>query len=191
MPAPTNPGLGNLDPAQIFQRSFDESMDRLRVDAAVHASIPPSEIAVEIDAATGDNIAIADPVSGLMANVETVGGKASLDVQVMGGSITGAFTPSGLRIALKNTTMDVTDVATPLPAVAIANRNAITIRNLSLVDTVYIGNLNVTADRILGNTSGGELGPNESWNVDITDSIVLYGRTEAGKTARIKIMELS
>lgn len=37
------------------------------------------------------------------------GDKVALDVNVLAGTLTGTFTPSGLRTAFRNTTMDVTD----------------------------------------------------------------------------------
>ena len=47
-----------LDDRQIFQRSFDETTDRLRVDAEVTATFGTVEVV--IDAKSGDNIAISD-----------------------------------------------------------------------------------------------------------------------------------
>lgn len=105
--------------------------------------------------------------------------------------VTGQFTFSGLSLAIKTTTLLVTDVATPLPAVALAQRNAISIQNKDTVNTVYIGNSDVTADSIIGTTSGLELGPTGYYGLDITDQIVLYARCEAGKTAILKITEVA
>jgi hypothetical protein len=88
--------------------------------------------------------------------------------------------------------MQVTDTATLLPAAALADRNAISIVNLSGADTLYIGEAaTVTADRALGVTAGWEVGPGESFNVDITDDIAIYGVAEAGKTITIKVLEIS
>ena len=104
---------------------------------------------------------------------------------------TGTFSFSGLKDSFRITTMDVTDSATLLPAVALTNRNALSIANLSGADTLYIGKNTVTADRVTGTTSGWEIGPNENMNLDITDDIVIYGIAEAGKTIQIKIFEIA
>lgn len=107
------------------------------------------------------------------------------------GPITGTFTPGGLSTALRVTTMNVTDVATALPAVPLASRVAIKVTNLHATEVLYIGDATVTADRVIGITAGDEVGPGESFNVDITDSVILYGRAEAGETILVKIMEIS
>lgn len=39
MPIPTNANRSNLDQTQIFQRAFDESTDRLRVDADIFIDV--------------------------------------------------------------------------------------------------------------------------------------------------------
>lgn len=53
-----NPNRSDLDQQQIIQRAFDESKDRLRVDAEISASIiAPPGLEVSISA-TDDNIAI-------------------------------------------------------------------------------------------------------------------------------------
>lgn len=103
----------------------------------------------------------------------------------------GTFRQSGLSIAFWPTCMDITDVATPLPAAPLASRNSMKITNLSPTDTLYVGNSDVTADRALGNTAGDEVGPGESYQLDITGDIILYGRCESGKTIRVKIVELA
>lgn len=123
-----------------------------------------------------------------------VGDKHALDVNVLGGSstVTGEISVSGLRIGGRNTTMNVTDTATKLPAVPFPDRNSMSITNLSGIDTVFIGfDSSVTADRVIGITSGAELGPNEGMNFDLTDEVEIWGITETGKTVMIKIMEVA
>lgn len=106
------------------------------------------------------------------------------------GAITGSVTPAGLRIAGRNTCMNVLNTATLLPAVALANRNAMAITNLSS-EVLYIGfDTSVTANQAIGNNAGWEIGPNEGFNIDITNNIPLYGIVPIGP-ALIKIMELS
>jgi len=102
----------------------------------------------------------------------------------------GDFTPSGLKTNFRITTMNVTSTATALPVTALANRNSMSIHNLSTTDILYIGNSGVTADRNNGTTSGWEIETQEVFNTDVTDSIVIYGRT-SGATIQIKIIELA
>lgn len=105
---------------------------------------------------------------------------------------TGTFTLSGLQNGGRVTTMTVGDTAIPLPATPLAARNAISIRNLSSTDKLYIGySTAVTADRVVGVTSGDEIDPDAGFNVDITDEVILYGICESGKSVMIKVHELS
>lgn len=55
----TSGSISKLDANQVLRLSYDEQNNRLRVAATVVASI--GDIDVHIDAADGDNIAIADP----------------------------------------------------------------------------------------------------------------------------------
>lgn len=61
-----NPHRTRLDFNQIFQRAFDESEDRLRVDATATIITPP-DLQVAINA-TDDSIAIGDGVNQLAIN---------------------------------------------------------------------------------------------------------------------------
>jgi hypothetical protein len=99
---------------------------------------------------------------------------------------------SGLFTAMVVTTKDVTDVASALPLVALADRNSITISNLSTTETLFISSsASVAANRVNGTTAGHEIGPLESFNINITDAIVLFGIAETGKTIKIKVMEVA
>lgn len=51
--------VSKLDAPQIIRQAYDETNNRIRVDAAVSATI--GTLDVIIDASSGDNIAIADP----------------------------------------------------------------------------------------------------------------------------------
>jgi hypothetical protein len=105
------------------------------------------------------------------------------------GSVSGSFIPSGLNEAIRVTTMDIGTSALTLPASALSNRNHIKVTNHDEVATLYIGNSNVTADRVIGTTSGDEVPPGESWHMDITDDIVIYGIST--QTIRVKIVEVA
>lgn len=80
MPTPNlNPGQGLLDSEQILQRSFDETKDRLRTDGTFTGTIE-AEVSVEIDAADGDNIAIANQTG---TNFLDVNADGSLNVTLV------------------------------------------------------------------------------------------------------------
>jgi hypothetical protein len=104
---------------------------------------------------------------------------------------TGTYTPTGLKTGLKITTMEITDVATPIPLAAFNQRNSISIYNKDSVNTVYVGPSNVTADTVIGTTSGWEMDAGSYLNFDITDSIIIYAICESGKTAIIKVLEIA
>lgn len=72
MPAPVNPNRSLLDSQQILQRAFDESADKIRTDATITGSFT-GDIHSEIDAADGDNIAIADQSGSNYLNINADG----------------------------------------------------------------------------------------------------------------------
>lgn len=184
------PPISRLDYEQVIPLVLDEAERRLRVDAEVTAIIAgPQEVIISAD---DDSIRLGGTggASDLITST-TIGLKHSLDVNVAGGTISGDFTPSGLKVAIKITTMNITDVATPIPAVPLAGRNALVITNKNTNDVLYTGPSNVTADTVIGITSGHEINPQEGFNLDIQDDIILYGRAETGKTILIKVTELA
>lgn len=81
-----NPGddnyLSQRDPGQVLRAAFDDNTKRLRTDAVISAQ--SIDIEVEIDAADGDNIAIASQDGSNFANINPDG---SLDVNVVGGEL--------------------------------------------------------------------------------------------------------
>lgn len=118
MPIPTNPHLSDLDQTQILQRSFDESTDRLRVDADLTVDSVVVEVEldyhndsvaigdpstdgilkiypngsidanVEVDAADGDNIAISDGTNTLAINPD---GSINVTVEHLVNSVISIF----------------------------------------------------------------------------------------------------
>ena len=116
------------------------------------------------------------------------GNKVAADVNVMNDI---GVTFSGLALAMKVTTMHVTDIANQIPATPLAKRNAIAITNLDSVNTIYLGPSTVTTGRTLGTTCGWEVGPNETFNVDITDGIEIYAIADSGVTVLTKVLELA
>lgn len=106
-------------------------------------------------------------------------------------NFSGTIRPSGLNVGFRITTMEIGDTATAIPTSPFSQRNSLSVVNLSDNDVLYIGNSDVTADRVLGTTSGWEVNPAESFNVDITDSIILYGIAPTGKTITVKVIEIA
>lgn len=118
-------------------------------------------------------------------------GRLHVKVDEITGNLEGQFSPTGLKVAIKTTTADITDTATTLPLISLTGRNSMVIHNKSVSETLYIGNSDVTADSVLGTTSGHEVLPGETFAIDITDQIVLYGIAPTGKTIRVKITEVA
>lgn len=77
MPVPTNPNRSDLDQTQILQRSFDESADRLRVDADI--SIDSATVIVETSYTT-DSMAIGDPNTD---NILKINADGSIDANTI------------------------------------------------------------------------------------------------------------
>lgn len=183
-----NPTPSKLDFQQIFQRVMDESEDRLRVNVGADINID-GEMEVSISHLT-DSIRIGDGLQ--LVTTTSVGGDVGLDVNLIGGVVSGTFSPTGLKVAFKVTTADITDTASQLPLTPLTGRNSMVIHNLSSTDTLFIGpSSSVTADRVLGTTSGHEVFPGETFAIDITNAVILYGIAPAGKTIRVKISEVA
>ncbi len=104
----------------------------------------------------------------------------------------GEITPSGLNTEGKNTTIDIGDTYAKLPSTPLNDRNALSIHNTSTTDILYIGfDSNVTADNVLGNTSGRQLGTGQVMNFDVTNNVEIYAIAPTGKTIRVHLMELA
>jgi len=105
-------------------------------------------------------------------------------------SATGTFSPTGLNIDQRITTMVVGDSALPLPAVPLAGRNELVIHNKG-PEVLYIGKSNVTADTVVGTTSGFEIVSGGFQNISITENVVMYGICESGKSTTVKVWEIA
>lgn len=97
--------------------------------------------------------------------------------------------PQGLKGQWIITTILVTDVQTPLPATPLTDRNFVYIENTEPSKEVWVGPSGLTADRVVGTTSGKKLDPDESVKFDFKDNLLVYGRCEAGKTAIVRVIE--
>lgn len=96
-----NPNRGLLNQEQILQRAFDEAQDKLRVDSSISINEIQGEVSVEIDAADGDNIALANADGSKKVTVTTIGSKEALDVNVANLDIT-VSTPTIVNINIPN-----------------------------------------------------------------------------------------
>lgn len=192
----------HLDKNQITQRVFEESQDRLRVDATV--SLEPGAIVItDLD----DSIAIGDG-TGTHATITTIGPKKGLDVNMIN-PMEVIIDASNDSIAIENaagtalvinadgstnidtslkiggviTEMTMTTSWQALPATPLANRKALVIQNYSGVEMKvnYTNSVGYVGMKI---KDGGE----RSYN--LAPGIIMYGRATAG-TAAIAVEEVA
>lgn len=185
MAAVTNPsGQSQLSQEQILQRTFDETTDKLRTDASFSGSFE-GDLDVEIDAADGDNISLANPDGSKRVGVTTDpdNNKNGLDVNVINQL---RSEPTGLNTAIKTSAIFVTDVPVKVPSVALVDRNTMSIRVMG-ADTVYFGGYLVTVN------NGYPKFQFEEIIADIKDStaVDIWAVCETGKTSELRIMEIA
>lgn len=174
-----NPFPSHLDAPQIIKRAFDEMNDRIRVDAVINLSSASIEIS-DVD----DSIKIGDGSGSLFATLTAIGPDVGLDVNVIGGVVSGTFIPTGLMTAVKSQAFTVTDVAAKVPTTALTNRNGISIRVWG-APVVYFGNSSVTV------AQGYPKQFREEIIIDITDDIDLWAVCASGETSELRIMEVA
>lgn len=169
----------NLDANQVIQHVYDESTQTLRTQATATIITPP-QLQVLIDASE-DSVRLGD--GSKLNTLTTVSGKNGVDVNVLN---TLTSSPSGLSTGLKTSRVIITDVAQKVPATALANRNAISIRVLG-INTVYFGNSTLTT------SNGYPKFQYEEITADIKDnaSVDIYAVCEAGRTCEIAILEIA
>lgn len=126
MPTPPNPNYSDLDQHQIFQRAFDESIDRLRVDAV--ASIDPGSMEVVITH-VDDSIRIGDGTDIMAVNAD-----GSINVS--------AVISSGSKVIITDGTDDL----------SINADGSINVTNISGTVSLPTG-ASTSALQVIGNTS--------------------------------------
>lgn len=179
-----NPTPSLLDPGQIIKRVFDKDNDAIRTDASVSIV---GDIQVDISAADGDNISLNSADGTMPVGVTAVGGQNGLDVNIIGGVVSGTFSPTGLTIGMATTLITITDVATPIPGSPLTNRNGLSARVMG-TNTVYFGNSSVDS------ASGYPKFQFEEITIDIrsmTSNTELYGICESGKTCDVRVFEVA
>ena len=82
MAADFNPSIQFLHTTEIFQHIYNSSIERIRVDSNASVSIS-GVVQVQISAAAGDNIALANQDGSLFVGVTTVSGQNGLNVNVL------------------------------------------------------------------------------------------------------------
>jgi len=107
------------------------------------------------------------------------------------GSIESA--PVGLSKDFLVTTFIVGDTETKLPPTPLLDRNFMVLINQSETETIYIGKTGVTSGNAIGSSSGMDVPPSETFNIAIKGNVEvqLYAITESGKTAKVKVVEVS
>lgn len=106
-----------------------------------------------------------------------IGGHTGLDVVVIGGVVSGNFTPQGLTTAGLVTVLNIDDTQWyEAPPTALANRNNISIQNQSTNGGTMIWNYSASAP----STAGFQVGPGSSRSLSITGSIPVYIRMLSG-----------
>lgn len=159
------------DANQVLKIAHDIPSDSLKV------KLVGGEISIS---ATDDSIRIGDGVD--LVTTTTVGADVGLDVNVIGGNVV----VNGLKSGLKTSVITVSDVATPIPAVALVNRNSLSIRVWG-PNRVFFGDATVTA------TTGYPKLQFEEIHLDIQDdaAVEMYAICSAGQTCEIRIMEIA
>lgn len=178
--------MSQLDAGQIIKSVYDEN-GKIRVAAEVTANISAAQEVV-IDS-QDDSIAVGD-AAGNLVTTTNVGPDVGLDVNIIGGVVSGEFSATGLSTGLKTQEIIITDVATKIPGIPLADRNGMSVRIWNPLDTsivVYIGSSTVTANNGYPKLHGEEI------TLDIKENaaVELYGICETGKTAKVRILELA
>lgn len=116
----------------------------------------------------------------------TIGPDFGLDVNVIGGVVSGDFSVSGLSIGIKTTVFTVTDTPSIVPATAFADRNTMSVRVWG-ANTVYFGGSTVTA------ANGYPKKYLEEISMDIKDDVAvnLYAVCASGQTSEVRIIEIA
>lgn len=132
--------ITELDSQQVLKYAYDQATQSLRTSGSANITAT-GDIAVSIDHVS-DSIAIG--TTAQLFTGTTVGSDHGLDVNVIGGSISGTLNPVGLKDGLATTAITITDTPIKVPPVSIiATQNSISVRVWG-ANTVYFGNSGVT-----------------------------------------------
>lgn len=174
-----NPKPSLLDPGQIIKRVFDDDNDEIRVNASISMGNTTQEVVIS---QTDDSIAIGD--GSTLYSGTTIGSDYGLDVNIIGGVVSGNFTSSGLTTGLQSYVVTVTDSPTAIPV--ISGQNGVSIRVWG-ASTVYFGNSSV------GSNNGYPKKQYEEIVLDIKDvtAVRIYGVCSAGQTCDVRVLAIA
>ena len=171
--SPSSFTMSELDFAQIIKKVYDRDNEALRTTLTAGD--------LTISAAT-DSIRLGD--GSLLNTITTVDSKNGIDVNLIGGVVSGTFTPTGLNTAVKASRVLITDVLTAIPLSSLLNRNGCSFRVIGAA-TVYFGDATVTA------ATGYPKFTTEEIILDMTDDVVIYAICDAGLTSEVAILEVA
>lgn len=127
-----------LDSQQVLRYSYDETIQGLRTSATATISAT-GDLQVSIDNTT-DSIAIG--TSAQLFTGTASGSKFGMDVNILGGTITGELNPVGLKNLFSSSGMIVGPTPVMLPSVS--GQNSMSVRVWG-ANPVYFGNSSVAA----------------------------------------------
>jgi hypothetical protein len=130
--------ITQLDANQVLKYAYDDALQALRTSATAVISAT-GDLAVEIDHTT-DSIAIG--TSAQLFTGTASGSSFGLDVNILGGTITGELNPVGLKNLFSSSGMIVGPTAVMLPSVS--GQNSMSVRVWG-ANPVYFGNSSVAA----------------------------------------------
>ena len=125
-----------------------------------------------------------------LAQVQTgtvIGNKVAADVNLLGGSVTGTFEPTGLSTNVKTSVVTVTDVPALVTPTPLADRNAMSIRIWG-AETVYFGE-----DPTVSSANGYPKTTLEELALDIKENpaMEIWAVCESGQTSELRVLELA
>ena len=107
---------------------------------------------------------------------------------IIPGTVEGSFTPRGLKDFVVRT-ISIDDTATQIPTTDLTETDAVSIHNKG-TSILYIGPTDtVTADSVVGTTSGWEVPPGGYVGFDLRETAEIWAICETGKSVIVKIME--
>lgn len=173
-----NPKYSLLDPGQIIKRVYDEDNDVIRTTGSGGGGGPIECIISQED----DSISIGDGTT-LFTGTD-VGSDHGLDVNIIGGVVSGTFTPTGLKDGVQVYVITVTDSPTLIPF--IADQNGISMRIWG-ANTIYFGPSTLTA------ATGYPKLTKEEISIDIQNNAntQLYAVCDTGLTCELRVFALA
>jgi len=91
-----------------------------------------------------------------------------------------------LDYGIKTTVVTITSSITSIPATALSGRKSLLIKNLDTTTTIFIGNIDCTADET--STGGFPLAYHETFQGDIGENTIIYGIVASG-SASVSVLE--